>query len=138
MAKPQCKTCGMRKVCRDSARSWIFFAVGVLATVALRVIGPLSNVNPFYGKIGWYVGVAGFFIFFVYKYRILSARTKLIQKTGLVEKLAGNQQLTTQESTLLAEITCSQTSWKERANFFIIFALSLAALIIALYFDLKN
>lgn len=138
MAKPRCESCRMRGVCRDSAASWVFFFVGVVATIALRVIGPIDSVNPLYGRISWYVGVAGFFVFFVYKYRVLNARSRLIRETGLVEKLASSSPLSGGEYALLAEIACSQDSWKERANFFVIFVLSAVALALALWVDLAR
>ncbi|MFH1788533.1 MAG: hypothetical protein ABH834_04055 [Candidatus Altiarchaeota archaeon] len=136
MAKLVCKNCSMAGVCRDSRVSWVFFLVGIVATIAMRVIEPLNLVDPIYGKISWYVGVTGFFVFFVYKYRIQVARKKVIEEKHLVEKLAYSKNLTASENRLVAELVCSQASWKERANFFVIFALSALALIVALIADL--
>ncbi|MBD3388068.1 MAG: hypothetical protein GF416_03385 [Candidatus Altiarchaeales archaeon] len=136
MAGSECRTCSMRGVCRDSKSSWIFFLIGVIATVALRVIGPLDSVNPMYARLSWYVGVAGFFIFFIFKYRESRRRSKIIRSEGLKEKLVSGSDLSESEYMLLAEIVCSQDNWKEQANFLIIFALSGVALLIALWMDL--
>ena len=126
----------MAKVCKGNANSWVFFIIGIIATIAMRIIEPLNIVDPFYGKLSWYIGVTGFFLFFVYKYRIQSARKKIIEENHLVEKLAGDEKLSPAENMLVAELVCSQRSWKERANFFVIFALSLLALLVALIADL--
>ncbi|MFH1835328.1 MAG: hypothetical protein ABH851_03965 [Methanobacteriota archaeon] len=138
MDKPECKTCGMRVLCEENARSWIFFLIGIIATVSIRIIEPLNAVDPIYGKISWYVGVTGFFIFFIYKYRILNKRAKIIKETGLIEKLSNHKLLDSADSILLSQIVCSQTSWKERANFFVIFGLSALALAVALIFEFRN
>jgi len=135
MSKPECKSCGFRGVCRDSAASWVFFSIGVVATVAMRVIEPLRSVSPLYGKISWYVGVAGFLLFFIYKYLGSRRRSEVIRLSGLKEKLESNSGLTAVDYGVLAELVCSEDNWKERVNFFVIFALSAAALAVALWMD---
>ncbi|MFH0859789.1 MAG: hypothetical protein V1921_01175 [Candidatus Altiarchaeota archaeon] len=136
MTRPVCETCGMRHVCRDSSASWIFFLIGIIATISLRIIEPLRNISPSYAKISWYVGVTGFLLFFIYKYRILKQKSEVIRETGLKDKLFASSKLTTEDYTLLSEIVCSQDNWKERANFMVIFALSGLALLVALWFEL--
>lgn len=136
MAKPDCKNCSMAGVCRGNANSWIFFIIGIIATIAMRIIEPMNLLDPFYGKLSWYIGVTGFFIFFVYKYRVQTARKKIIEDHSLVEKISGAQKLSPEENMLVARLVCSQRSWQERANFFVIFALSLLALLVALIADL--
>lgn len=134
----RCKDCSMDRVCRDSRLSWVFFFIGIVATISLRIIEPLRNINLLYAKISWYVGVTGFFLFFVYKYKILRERSKLIQKTGLKEKLASSSKLTDTDYALLAEVICSQDNWKDRVNFIVIFVLSALALVLALWFELRG
>lgn len=138
MEKPVCASCGMRGACRNSAASWLFFFIGIIATIAMRIIEPLNLLNPLYGKLAWYVGVSGFFLFFVYKYREMKVRSRLIEELGLIPTLASERPLGKEERMLLAELVCSQNSWKERANFFAIFSLSALALIFSLYMDSLN
>lgn len=135
MAKPKCESCGMRQVCRDSSLSWVLFFIGLIATIALRVIEPIRAISPLYAKLSWYIGVAGFFLFFIYKYRVLLKRSRIIKETGLAGKLASSEKLSEKEYRLLSEIVCSQDSWMERYNFFAIFILSALALAVALWFD---
>ena len=131
----KCRKCSQYRNCRDSFASWIFFIIGLLATVALRVVTVLISLNPAYGKIAWYVGVAGFFVFFVYKFRVNQSRSRLISRLGLVDKVRGQGRLTPEEYSLLGSILCSLSSKKERINYFFIFGLSAIALILAVYFD---
>lgn len=70
MKNTKCLNCVEYKRCRDSYVSWIFFAIGLVATIAMRVVTVLIHMSPLYGKIAWYIGVGGFFVFFIYKFRI--------------------------------------------------------------------
>jgi len=131
----KCIDCAEHKRCSDSAASWIFFIVGLIATIAIRIVAVLININPIYAKIAWYLGVGGFFIFFVYKFRVSQTRSNLIEESKLVEKISKKSQLTKQDYDLISTILCALSSKKERMNYFFIFALSAAALIVAVYFD---
>jgi len=131
-----CRSCRLRAVCGDSMTSWFFFFVGIVATVAMRVIEPLRTVNPLWGKVSWYVGVWGFVLFFVYKYRVLKGRSRIIKESRLKEKLAHGSRLADEDNGLLLEIVCSEDNWKERVNFLVIFGVSVLALIYAILTDL--
>ncbi|MFH1039455.1 MAG: hypothetical protein V1789_12395 [PVC group bacterium] len=131
----RCAHCVEYRRCRDSASSWIFFIIGLIATIALRVVTVLISVNPVYGKAAWYVGVAGFFLFFVYKFRVNQARSRIIEERGLVEKFARRSGLSDDDYDAVGAIFCALSSRKERINFFFIFGLSAVALLVAVYFD---
>ncbi len=131
----ECIDCVERKRCRDSFASWIFFIIGLIATIAIRVVIVLINVNPIYAKIAWYIGIGGFFIFFVYKFKISQTRAKFINERKLVDKISQKSQLTKEDYDLMNGILCYLTSKKERINYFFIFGLSAIALILAVYFD---
>ena len=131
----KCLNCSEYKNCRDSFSSWIFFIIGMVATIALRVVTVLIHLDPIYGQIAWYVGVAGFFIFFVYKFRVDRARYKLIVKSGLMDKIAQGDKIAEDDRQLIGSILCSLSSNKDRINYFVIFFSSAVALIVALYFD---
>jgi len=130
-----CIGCTEERRCRDSGISWLFFVIGLIATIALRVVTVLIHVNPVYGKTAWYIGVGGFFTFFIYKFRVAQARSRSITKRGLVNKIEHQKELTKEDYGLLKDILCSLSSNKERINYFFIFALSAIAIILAIYFD---
>jgi len=131
----KCLNCSEYKNCRDSFSSWIFFIIGMIATIALRVVTVLIHLKPIYGQIAWYVGVAGFFVFFVYKFRIDRARYKLIVKRGLMDKISQGDKIAEDDRQLIGSILCSLSSNKDRINYFLIFTSSAVAIIVALYFD---
>jgi len=94
------------------------------------------DLNPVYGKIAWYVGVGGFFLFFIYKFKVNQTRSKIIKERNLVDKITDQKQLTEDDYNLIGAILCSLSSNKERVNYFFIFGLSAVVLILAIYFDL--
>jgi len=131
----KCLNCSEYKNCRDSFASWIFFIIGMVATIALRLVTVLIHLNPVYGQIAWYVGVFGFFIFFVYKFRVDRARYKLIVKKGLMDKISQGDKIAEDDRQLIGSILCSLSSDKDRINYILIFVSSAVAIIVALYFD---
>ena len=61
-----CVDCFKLKKCKDSLISWIFFFVALVAVVTIRAVNIVLDFNPVLAKALWYVGVSGFFIFFIY------------------------------------------------------------------------
>ncbi len=135
MKNEECIRCIEYKNCKDSFASWIFFIIGLIATVAIRVVTVLIHMNPIYAKIAWYVGVGGFFVFFIYKFKVNQTRSKLINQKSLVDKMAHQKQLTKEDYDLIGATLCALSSKKERINYFFIFGLSAVALLLAIYMD---
>ncbi|MFH1519181.1 MAG: hypothetical protein ABIE75_01230 [Candidatus Omnitrophota bacterium] len=135
MEGKKCINCGQYKNCKDTYASWIFFVIGIIATIAIRVVTILIHLNPVYAKVAWYVGVSGFMMFFIYKFRVSQAKTKLIRQKGLREKITGRQQLANDDYDIIEGILCSLVSQKERVNYLFIFVLSALALLLAIYMD---
>jgi hypothetical protein len=135
MNNKSCANCIERPNCRDSFAAWMFFIVGIIATIAIRVVTVLIHLNPIYGKIAWYVGVGGFFVFFMYKFRVLQAKSQQIDKQSILRKIDHKDQLTNEDYRLIGTILCSLSSKKERINYLFIFGLSAVALIMAAYMD---
>ncbi|MFA5437589.1 MAG: hypothetical protein WC293_03325, partial [Candidatus Omnitrophota bacterium] len=135
MDTKKCINCREYKRCKENRMAGIFFIIGLIATIAIRVVTLLIHVNPLYGQIAWYIGVIGFLLFFVYKYNIDSTRYKIIKKNGLVVKILGNEGLKNEDKQVLSAILCALSSSKDRINYFVIFASSVLALIAGVYFD---
>ena len=135
MENKKCLTCIEYKRCRDSHTSWLFFIIGLIATIAMRLVTVLMYKNPTYGKMAWYIGVGGFFVFFVYKFRVSQARVKVIKQQNLVDKINRGRQLAEDDYSLISAILCGLSSNKERINYIFIFSLSALAIILAIYMD---
>ena len=135
MKDKKCVDCVEYKRCRDSYASWVFFIIGLIATVAIRVVTVLIHMKPIYGKIAWYIGVGGFLSFFVYKFKVNQTRAKLINERNLVDKITHQKQLTEEDYNLIGAILCGLSSKKEGINYLFIFVLSTVALLLAIYMD---
>ena len=132
----KCLNCSQNKSCGNSFVAWVFFILGLVATVAIRVVTVLMNINPLYGKIAWYIGVGGFLLFFIYKFVVNRTLAKIINEENLIEKANSQAPLSAKEYTLIAEILCNLKSEKERINYFFIFIISAVAILFAIYFDI--
>ena len=135
MTGKKCIDCSEYRQCKDNHTSWIFFIIGLIATVAIRAVTILINVNQVYAKISWYIGISGFFIFFMYKFRVNLARAKIIEKNALIGKMARKENLKEEDYDLIGAILCGISSNKERLNFMAIFVLSAVSLVLAVYLD---
>lgn len=131
----KCINCAENKRCKDSFVAWIFFIIGIIATIAIRLVTVLIDIQPIYGKIAWYIGVGGFFLFFIYKFRIYRERRDSIEKANLVQKLSKKSELSENDYNVISSILCALRSRKELINYIFIFALSAIALMLAVYFD---
>lgn len=131
----KCINCAENKRCKDSFVAWIFFIIGIIATIAIRLVTVLIDIRPIYGKIAWYIGVGGFFLFFIYKFRIYRERRDIIEKANLVQKLSKKSELSENDYNVISSILCALRSRKELINYIFIFALSAIALMLAVYFD---
>ena len=135
MRDQKCINCAEYKKCRENSTSWIFFIKGLIATIAVRAVTVLVHIDPVYGQIAWYVGVLGFFIFFVYKFKVEHARSQLIKKSRLMQKISQEDNIEKGDRELIGSLLCALSSNKDRINYFVIFVSSAIALAIAIYLD---
>ncbi|MBN2483338.1 MAG: hypothetical protein JXD21_03970 [Candidatus Omnitrophica bacterium] len=132
----RCFTCDAgHDSCRDSLGAWIFFILGIVAALAIRVVTLLIHIDPLYAQIAWYIGVGGFLVFFIYKFRLAQKRAQEITRQDLIKKINCHLPLQDRDYSLIGAILCGYSSKKERINYFCIFGLSALALILAVYFD---
>jgi hypothetical protein len=132
----ECELCPEAVVCRDSFISWVFFVIGLVATIAIRVGIVLVYISPLYTKIAWYVGVIGFFLFFLYQYQVSRERIAAIESLHLPDKVHRKQPLNEEDYIVISAVICGLRSRKERINYLVIFLLSAVSLLLAIYFDL--
>lgn len=135
MNDKKCMSCSEYKRCKESSVSWIFFIIGLIATIAVRAVTVLVHINPIYGQIAWYVGVMGFLIFFVYKFRVEHTRSRLIRNSKLMHKISQDENIEKGDREAISSILCALSSNKDKINYFVIFASSVVAIVLAIYLD---
>ena len=135
MHNNRCIGCSEYKKCKENSISWVFFIIGLIATIAVRAVTVLVHINPAYGQIAWYIGVLGFFIFFAYKFKVEHARSQLIKKSGLMHKISQEGKMERSDRELIGSLLCSLSSNKDKINYVVIFASSAVAIAMAVYLD---
>ncbi len=133
--KKQCLKCQAAKLCRDSAISWVFLFVGVIATISIRVVNLVLHFGLFWPKFFWYLGVTGFFLYFLYKFRQDRQLRRKLAEHQIQAKLSGAQSFTQQDKDFLNDMLCRMQSNKDGVNYFFIFASSAIVLLLAIYQD---
>lgn len=108
---------------------WCFFALGIISATAFRATVFFQYIEPSWVRPVWYVGVIGFMVFFLYMYYISDKRKKTIEKFQLIEKVKANACLTDEDREVVIYLISSIKKSPENINYFIIFLLSIVAII---------
>ncbi len=132
---PACRNCRLYTECRDSAASWLFLFIGLVATVAIRAVNLVIDFYPFWAKAFWYIGVGGFLLYFLYKFRQDRRLLRQIEELEVAAKLAQKDKLSDTDYQFLNALMCSLRSRKDAINYFFIFLTSALALLLGIYQD---
>ena len=117
-------------------RIWIFM-VGVIATIAYRIVIILNHYSQFWVEVAWYIGTIGFIWYFAHRFNIENKRDKLIEKLNLVEKIQAGQSFNNEDKTALLYILKSLGTSLAKWNYIAIFFFSFLAMAYAIYADLS-
>lgn len=134
-AEKTCRGCPGSGACRDSAASWVFLFIGLLATIAIRAVNVVMDLSAFWAKAAWYVGVAGFLVYFLYKFRQDRSTQKALLKSGVASRLVRKEALLETDYEFLSSTICRLRSAKDAINYFFIFLTSFIALAVGVYQD---
>ena len=135
MKKNVCSSCPEARRCAENSVSLVFFFIGIIATISVRAVMVLVHINPVYGQAAWYIGVTGFLVYFLYKFRVDRARSELIDRAGLMAKMSSGGNLSAEDRDTIRAILCALRSKRDSINYLFIFASSALALILAVYLD---
>lgn len=113
----------------------LFFWVGIIATLAYRIVIILTHVDPVWLKVSWYIGTVGFIIYFWHRYQISELRSELIKKNELSRKIAQVAELSSDDKESMDYIFKTLLSSREKWNYIFIFVSSGLALLIGIYLD---
>lgn len=104
-----------------------FFGLGLVSAVAFRAIIVLQRLEPSWVRPVWYIGTAGYFLFFLYRYRITIKRKTAVEEFQLIEKVRTNACLTDEDREVVLYLLSSIRVSLEDLNYAVIFILSIAA-----------
>jgi len=129
-------TCSIDSKCGETPSSWIFLFIGLIATISIRMVNFILDINVIWAKAFWYIGVGGFTIYFIYKYRQYKILQKELADSSLIEKLTCKDKLTDEEYGALKNVLCQLGSRNTAINYFFIFLTSGIALLVGVLQDL--
>jgi hypothetical protein len=104
-----------------------FFLLGLVSAIAFRAIIVLQHLEPSWVRPVWYIGTAGYVLFFFYRYRITRKRKKAVEDFQLIEKIRTNACLQDDDREVLLYLLSSIRLSLEDINYAIIFVLSVIA-----------
>ena len=105
------------------------FALGILATIAYRIIVVLNNYSQLSVQIAWYIGTIGFVWYFAHRFNVENRRDRLITRMGLTDKIKNNLPLSDKERQSLVYILKGLQTSLSKWNYIAIFVFSTLALI---------
>lgn len=133
--KKQCLNCKAASKCRDNAVSWVFLFIGVIATISIRVVNLALSFGLFWPKFFWYLGVTGFFLYFIYKFRQDRLLRQELERYQIHNKISSSQVLDASDREFLRVMLCRLRSNKDAINYFFIFSSSAIVICLAVYQD---
>ena len=116
----------------------LLFVVGIIATIAYRIIIFLNDYNPMWVEVAWYIGTVGFVWYFIHRYNIENKRDYLIENLELAKKIENKEELSDEERNAAVYILKGLKTSLAKWNYIAIFVFSTIALLYAIYQDLIN
>ena len=105
-----------------------FFWIGLLSSLAFRVLILCQKYQPSLVRPMWYVGVVGYMFFFMYRYYISQRRKRTIARSEIIAKISTGANLSVDDRAaalyLLNSIRKSQEDW----NYLAIFVMSIVTI----------
>lgn len=117
---------------------YCFFIVGIISAIAFMAIVVFERIEPSWVRPVWYVGVIGYLVFFLYRYYISEKRKKTIENFQLIEKVKANACLTDDDREVVIYLLSSIKKSPENINYFLIFLLSILAIIVDIIFTIAK
>lgn len=108
----------------------LFFAIGLVSAFAFRILILFVYLRPEWFRFTWYVGIVGYTVFFLYRYRIARKRKKAVAEYHLIEKLEEGGELADEERQVLIYLLSSIRNSRENINYLFIFVLSVLAVLL--------
>jgi hypothetical protein len=103
-----------------------------MSAFAFRFIIVFHYIDPALIRPVWYVGVAGYTLFFFFRFEISRKRKKAINNFHLLEKISAGQCLEGEDREAAKYLFTSISKSKEDINYLVIFALSVITVAIDL------
>lgn len=105
-----------------------FFILGLISAIAFRAIIIFQHLEPRWVRPVWYIGAIGYFLFFLYRYKITKKRKRAVEEYRLIEKITADACLSDKDREAVLYLLKSIRFSLEDLNYAIIFILSVIAM----------
>jgi hypothetical protein len=113
----------------------VYFYLGLVATLAYRVIIVLNFFEPIWVKVAWYIGTIGFIFYFWSRYKVVRKFSSLIHEKNLVSAIDRAKNISKPQRQALAYIIQTLDTTKAQLNYVMIFVFSAIALVVGIILD---
>lgn len=113
-----------------------YFWIGLIATIAYRLIIIFNFYSPVWVKISWYLGTVGFILYFWHRYTIQKKRAGLVEEYDLINAVQATEYEDDRQKEAMNYIVKTTFTSKARWNSLFIFLLTVLALIVGVVMDL--
>ncbi|MDD5771485.1 MAG: hypothetical protein PHO81_04535 [Candidatus Omnitrophica bacterium] len=134
-SRKKCLNCEAYARCRTTAASWVFLFIGLTATVSIRLVNLVLPFGIFWPRFFWYVGIGGFFLYFLYKFKQDKILRRELEKYQIHSKISDGKDLDAVDKEFLRTMICRLRSNKDVINYFVIFSSSAIVMVLAVYQD---
>jgi len=125
----------MPKLSHSFYRKWMF-VLGIIATIAYRIIVVLNHYSSLAVQISWYIGTIGFVWYFAHRFKVENKRDRLITDLDLVNKIKDRTVLNQEERNSLVYILKGLQTSLSKWNYIAIFILSAVSLLYGVIQDI--
>jgi hypothetical protein len=122
-----------------SRGGWIrelFFYLGLVGALGLRIVLILNNINPYFAKLTSYIAIVSLMAYYYYRKWIEQKRRQIIIEGDLISKVKTNK-LSAEDRRMVTQILGSTIVSKQMLNLNILYYSSIVALVIQAAIDIK-
>ncbi|MFH1248842.1 MAG: hypothetical protein V1660_01700 [archaeon] len=114
--------------------SVIFMSLGILSALGLRLVLPLTKINPFYASVSWYSAMLLSAVFYTYRIYVEDRRQDLIINNKLREKIR-SKKLSRKDLEEVNILLNSIIISKVKINYIIFLILTIIVLVVQLFIE---
>jgi|GEM_PF-7045785 hypothetical protein len=115
--------------------SLVLMLIGIIGSIALRLVLPLSRIGNLYASISWYFAMILFVVFYTYRLYVEEKRQAIIIRNRLMEKTKEGK-LNTEDLNKIRTILNSLLVSKVKVNYLFLLIITIIFLIFQLFIDI--
>ncbi len=120
---------------RSTFIALVLMLIGIIGSIALRLVLPLSRISNLYASISWYFAMVLFVVFYIYRFYIEGKRQAIIISNSLIEKTKEGK-LNTKDLNQIRTILNSLLVSKVKVNYLFLLIITIIFLIFQVFIDI--